>query len=48
MSEQESFSECVEIVPGKPGRLPFDRERVRPAWKYRVGSAAFTPAESAE
>lgn len=24
----------VEIAPGKPGRLPFDPQRVRPVWKY--------------
>ncbi|MGE0601398.1 MAG: recombinase family protein [Dehalococcoidia bacterium] len=24
----------VEVLPGKPGRLPFDPERVRPVWKF--------------
>jgi len=26
--------EKVEIQPGKPGRLPFDPQRVRPVWRY--------------
>ena len=26
--------EYVEVLPGQPGRLPFNPERVKPVWKF--------------
>lgn len=33
-SVASALLERVVILPGKPGRLPFDPERVKPVWRY--------------